>query len=76
MHPSDTDSGSDSMIHYEVTAILQLTTIAKRKKKRRREEKKDSERMLSLNPKHMKEASHAGRYIPNIILTLHPLVMS
>ena len=24
----------------------------------------------------MKEANHAGRYIPNIILTLHPLVQS
>ena len=31
-HPSDTDSGSDSTIHYDVTAILQPTTIATRKK--------------------------------------------
>ena len=30
-HPSDTDSGSDSTIHYGVTAILQPTTIATRK---------------------------------------------
>ena len=31
-HPSDTDSGSDSTIHYGVTAILQPTTIVTRKK--------------------------------------------
>ena len=27
VHPSDTDSGSDSTIHYGVTAILQPSTI-------------------------------------------------
>ena len=32
VHPSDTESGSDSTIHYGVTAILQPTTIATRKK--------------------------------------------
>ena len=32
VHPSDTDSGSDSTIHYVVAAILQPTTIATRKK--------------------------------------------
>ena len=32
VHPSDMDSGSDSSIHYGVTAILQPTTIATWKK--------------------------------------------
>ena len=43
-HPSDTDSGSDSTIHYGVTAIVQPTSIATRKnKERRREESRKTE---------------------------------